>query len=380
MKHMTIRIFCLALCTSLVLSGCTPKGGDSQTAEGNSTETVTEETEGTEETSASETAVTDVTDKNEAKTTAVSGTDVSGDAKVSDTVSETAKVSETTKKSETAKAPDITEVKESPAPAPSEGNKPDTYSDPSEYGYSDDELCSMAIRYYASSSNYRPDHAEVDGTDGNTVSIHLYDDTDGTHTSTSAWYYVDRMTGKGENVIGNPVDLTAPPELWNPNVPPRAKIEDGKWCGVVFIGYIDTDIETYIARNVAYREFTLQEDDYTWLADLPKQNRVETSNGNELYLLIPRDDEANVRISKVDDEGNASERIYNSYKGAPILLRCNVSEIRPDVIIEITDNSGEHKGFAPSISGRDGLLCESDCYTRLMEYPVIGGPMMADNN
>ncbi len=379
MKHMTIRIFCLALCASFVLSGCTPKGGDggSQTAEGNSAETVTEQAE---ETSAAETAATDVTDKNDAQTTAVSGTDVSGDEAVSGTVSETAKVSETTKKNGTSTPPETTNADGSTASPPPEGNKPDTYSDPSEYGYSDDELCTMALRYYASSSNYRPEHAVVDGTDGNTVSIHLYDDTDGTHTATSAWYFIDRMTGKGENVIGNAVDLNAPPELWNPTVPPRAKIEDGKWCGVVFIGYIDTDIETYIARNVAYREFTLQDEDYTWLADLPKQNRVETSNGNELYLIIPRDDEANVRISKVDDEGNASEKICNSYKGAPILLRCNVSEIRPDVIIEITDNSGEHKGFSPSISGRDGLLCESDCYTRLMEYPVIGGPMMADNN
>ncbi|MBP0962047.1 MAG: hypothetical protein J5864_07865, partial [Oscillospiraceae bacterium] len=247
MKHTTIRIFCLALCASLALSGCSKTGGEggSQTADGNSAVTTAEQAEETGETSVSETEVSDVTEKNE--TTTVSGTDVSDDAKVSGTVTGTVKVSETAKTAETTRVPGPPDVTAAPVSPPPEGNKPDTYADQSEYGYSDTELCDLALRYYGSRTNYKPDHAEVDSTDGNTVNIHLYDDGE-THTSTVNWYYVDRNTGKGTDISGNEVDLTAPAaELWNPSVPQRGQTETGKWCSVLFIGYINTDIESFIS-------------------------------------------------------------------------------------------------------------------------------------
>lgn len=372
MKHSTIRIFCLALCASLALSGCSKTGGEggSQTAEENSAVTTAEQAEETGETSVSETEVSDVTEKNE--TTTVSGTDVSDDAKVSGTVTGTAKVSETAKASETTRVPGPPDVTAAPASPPPEGNKPDTYADQSEYGYSDTELCDLALRYYGSRTNHSPEFVEVEGETDGKVNIHLYDLFDG-HTSTAAWYYIDRMTGKGTDFLENEIDLTAPPaEMWNPDVPQRSKIEGDKRCAVLYLGYIDTDIETYISNNVAYQELIHQnfsEYNYTWLADMPKQNYVEIPDGNELYLIIPRDDEARVRVGRFDlSREQLIGNVYSSYRGAPFLLRCNVSEIRPDAEIFITDNSGEHPGFTVSLSGKDGSLCESDSYTRLNEY------------
>ena len=75
------------------------------------------------------------------------------------------------------------------------------------YGYTNNELCQMALNYYSRHYGYRPGIAEVDSVNGNMVTLHLYDDM-GTHTATSAWYEIDRTTGKGtDEIMGGKVDL-----------------------------------------------------------------------------------------------------------------------------------------------------------------------------
>lgn len=75
--------------------------------------------------------------------------------------------------------------------------------------YSDADLCKMALDHYERETGYRPGISEVDSTNGDLVTIHLYDDM-GDHTATSAWYEIDRKTGKGTDTInGDPVDLTS---------------------------------------------------------------------------------------------------------------------------------------------------------------------------
>ncbi|MBR3024607.1 MAG: hypothetical protein IKH71_09170, partial [Oscillospiraceae bacterium] len=108
MKRMNIKIFCLALCTSLMMSGCTPSGGDESdvTAENNA-ETSAENVTGTAETSVSVSGTE--TKKAETGTAAVSGTEVS------ENVSGTAKVSDTAKSTEKAKASETTRVPGPPA-------------------------------------------------------------------------------------------------------------------------------------------------------------------------------------------------------------------------------------------------------------------------
>ncbi len=74
-------------------------------------------------------------------------------------------------------------------------------------GYTDEELCRMALDHYEKTEGYRPSEAEIDSYDGDKVTIHLYDDM-GTHTATAAWYEVDRNSAKGQDVIfGNEIDL-----------------------------------------------------------------------------------------------------------------------------------------------------------------------------
>lgn len=80
--------------------------------------------------------------------------------------------------------------------------------EPEKKNYSDSELCRMALDHYEKESGYRPGICEVDSTNGDLVTLHLYDDM-GDHTATSAWYEIDRKTGRGTDTItGDAVDLT----------------------------------------------------------------------------------------------------------------------------------------------------------------------------
>ena len=74
-------------------------------------------------------------------------------------------------------------------------------------GYSDAQLCEMALDYYERHNGYRPGISEVQSSDANSVTIHLYDDM-GTHVATAAWYELDRNSATGiDSVTFEDVDL-----------------------------------------------------------------------------------------------------------------------------------------------------------------------------
>ncbi len=76
-------------------------------------------------------------------------------------------------------------------------------------GFSNEELVKRAGNYYQKHNDYLPPIIEVDSVDGNEVTIHLYEIKDD-HTATYDWYTIDRMTGTGENILGEQVDLSDP--------------------------------------------------------------------------------------------------------------------------------------------------------------------------
>lgn len=76
-------------------------------------------------------------------------------------------------------------------------------------GYSDSELTDMAKKYYEMHNGDVPPYVEIedDPNEEGQVMIRLYEIVDD-HTATWDWYIIDRTTGRGEDVIGNEVDLT----------------------------------------------------------------------------------------------------------------------------------------------------------------------------
>lgn len=76
--------------------------------------------------------------------------------------------------------------------------------------YSNNELCDLAIAYYAQASGAQAQNltaGAVTNEDG-TVTVQVYENL-GDHNSTAAWYTVDRFTGQGTDVnSGEAVDLS----------------------------------------------------------------------------------------------------------------------------------------------------------------------------
>ncbi len=317
MKNLNQKLICIAVCAACLLTGCTRGGEPEPEAAPAETTAVTEET-------AAETTVT------AAETEAV-----------------------TTKKTEctTAASTAATAAETSAATAAATTAAETTQAAKS---YSDDDLITMARRYYGSRTNHIPQFIDVDTEQNGIVSLHLYDLFDG-HTATAAWYYVDRTTAAGRDIMDHLINLNDPEgSLWNPEVTLRREFGDGDFCAVQYLGNTDTDLRETLRRNVALMELPMQNQAYAWFSELPEANYAET-DGGEMYLIIPRDSEAHIVITAVDPVQNKEYgRIYSSYNGAPVLLRCNQSEIASNVTIQITDNSGEHPAFSPYLSGKDG--------------------------
>lgn len=94
--------------------------------------------------------------------------------------------------------------------------------------YTDQKLCDMALQHYVDMTGYRPEYCEIDGVNGNQVSIHLYNVLVNM-TATSDWYSVDRDSGIGTNFMGEAIDLTpyapAPPAQDDTNTEPQVGFE-----------------------------------------------------------------------------------------------------------------------------------------------------------
>jgi outer membrane lipoprotein-sorting protein len=73
--------------------------------------------------------------------------------------------------------------------------------------YTADELCSMALNYYTEKYDYRPSGVSYMDNADKTITIHIYDEIDGT-SNVSVWYTVDRITTVGiEELSGEEVCL-----------------------------------------------------------------------------------------------------------------------------------------------------------------------------
>ena len=90
--------------------------------------------------------------------------------------------------------------------------------------YTNRELLKMAENFYRSEHGFAPAHVNIDSQNGNEVVIWLYDYDEYLNgeneivaiAHTGDWYTVDRLTGKGENVLLEDIDLTQTVSLTKP--------------------------------------------------------------------------------------------------------------------------------------------------------------------
>ena len=147
---------------------------------------------------------------------------------------------------------------------------------------------------------------------------------------------------------------------WRPEIAQRSEMSDnGYMCGVAYIGFTDDETDAETCRDIFSGSVYAQE---FGLADIPVENVIDTGIGYELYLIIPEDPDASVTVhewlltEENDFAGSKGELYYQSESGAPILVKCNFSDIMPSTVISISDSDGRTLEWSPSMSLKDGSV------------------------
>lgn len=132
-----------------------------------------------------------------------------------------------------------------------------------------------------------------------------------------------------------------------------------------------TDGQLYAAAYLGYQaptDLDFFQQTYFGGRELP----VHHISDGDFYLIIPRDPNATVRLYKNDMLTQTSSIFYEQPDGSPFVIGCNVSDIFPDVTVEITASDGEKVSFSPFISLKDGSVEVGECglnITRISTAP-----------
>lgn len=116
--------------------------------------------------------------------------------------------------------------------------------------------------------------------------------------------------------------------------------EDGQLYAAAYLGYLEP-------KDLGFFRQT-----YFGGRELP----VHHISDGDFYLIIPRDPNATVRLLRNDMLTQTSSIFYEQPDGSPFVIGCNVSDIFPDVTVEITASDGEKVLFSPFISLEDGSV------------------------
>ena len=115
-----------------------------------------------------------------------------------------------------------------------------------------------------------------------------------------------------------------------------------------------TDGQLYAAAYLGYQaptDLDFFQQTYFGGRELP----VHHISDGDFYLIIPRDPNATVRLYKNDMVTDSKTLFYEQTNGDAFVIGCNVSDIFPDVTVEIT-SGGETVDFSPFISLKDGSV------------------------
>jgi len=144
----------------------------------------------------------------------------------------------------------------------------------------------------------------------------------------------------------------------------RQLTEEGADYALALLGYPDVSGGS-LKNDRGYVSLLLEAEgysDYLFLSDLPAEQYVETDEGTELFLLITCNPESEIQIFEwlpptgESDFGQRGNLLYEGKGELPLLLRCNVSDIIPEVEVELGTADGNLVCFQPFISLQDGSL------------------------
>ena len=126
--------------------------------------------------------------------------------------------------------------------------------------------------------------------------------------------------------------------------------EAGCYSAVAYLGNAD-EVESLLQNSSAAK-------DYPFIGEFADVQRI-SAEGEDVYCIVPahyNDTYVTVTALSMDSSGNlvTGKTLYSGW-GEPIILRCNISDIMPNVLVTITNGNSTYR-FSPYISLRDGSL------------------------
>ena len=126
---------------------------------------------------------------------------------------------------------------------------------------------------------------------------------------------------------------------------------------------------------VAYLGYGVKENmDYYWENYLDEKELPNYFfSGAEYYLIIPRYEDMEVRLYRNDLATMGKTLEQECEAGDPFIVQCNISDIFPDVTVELNYN-GEIVEFSPYISLKDGSVQVGERGLNITKSPEICEP------
>lgn len=153
------------------------------------------------------------------------------------------------------------------------------------------------------------------------------------------------------------------------------KVTENTFCAVAYLGYFGGDYEGLVPylKEIGYLN------KYPFLENMDKEQVILTEGG-EWYLLLPTQEDMDLRISQaLMNENDYSIRegkvLYKEKGNKPVLVRGNVSEIMPNLLLTIENTQGESLTYSPVLSMMDGTLQHIEGILDITSYECI--PNMA---
>lgn len=154
---------------------------------------------------------------------------------------------------------------------------------------------------------------------------------------------------------------------------------NGYVCAAAYIGTIlDGRTETEFINDSEYKT------SYPFIP-LIDEKRIVRNEGDEVYCIVPAKGYDKVTVSTfVVDESNdykgaADKELYSASDGKPILVRGNISEIMPNVIVTLS-NGEDVFSFNPSLSMRDGSLNRYNIKDKVQDITIYDPSMVFEED
>lgn len=155
--------------------------------------------------------------------------------------------------------------------------------------------------------------------------------------------------------------------------------EKGFVCAAAYIGTIlDGKTEAEYIDNSDYKTR------YPFITMI-EEDRIVRNAGDEVYCIVPAKGYNNLTVNSfVVDESNdykgaADKELYSASDGKPILVRGNISEIMPNIIVTLS-NGETSFSFNPCLSMRDGSLNRYNNKDKLCDITIYDPSFVFDED